>query len=196
MSDKETISVYDKEAARYASHFKADMVNARLTRFVDRLPKGGSALDLGCGPGRSAGYMAARGIIVDALDASRSMLELVKQYDGVTAILGDFYSIPKNAAYDGVWANFSLLHASRDAFPQHLADIKSSLKEGGYFTIALKLGDGEMRDKIGRLYTYHSEDGLEAALKTAGFSIIQVDKGRDPGLDGTYSDWISMDCHA
>ncbi len=44
---------------------------------------------------------------------------------------------------DGVWAYTSLLHTTKDKFPQVLARIKDILKPNGAFALAMKEGSGE-----------------------------------------------------
>src|SRR6266508_597516 len=45
-----------------------------LVRFIDRMHPGGRALELGCGEGRDAIFLARRGLQVTAIDASSSAL--------------------------------------------------------------------------------------------------------------------------
>jgi SAM-dependent methyltransferase len=140
--------------------------------------------------------MVRAGCVVDALDASAEMIELASSIDGVTARQASFDDISGAALYDGVWANFSLLHAARTDMPKHLAAIHTALKPGGLFHIAVKEGSGEGRDNLGRHYTYYTESGLTALLQTAGFSVGPYRRGRDKGLSGTDDNWISVTAHA
>ena len=140
--------------------------------------------------------MAKAGLVVDAVDASAEMVAMAARHPGVSARHATFDEIDATAEYDGVWANFSLLHAPRDAFPGHLAAIHRALKPGGVFYLGLKLGKGEARDKIGRFYTYYTEQQLETLLTQAGFTITNRIHGAGPGLDGTLSDWILVASHA
>ncbi|MFD5143921.1 class I SAM-dependent methyltransferase [Streptomyces sp. NPDC058401] len=56
--------------------FFAAKPDENLVSFLDRglVPAGGRALDLGCGPGRNALHLAARGFEVDAVDLSPTAL--------------------------------------------------------------------------------------------------------------------------
>ncbi|SDE26490.1 class I SAM-dependent DNA methyltransferase [Ruegeria marina] len=197
MSDLETIRVYDRRATDYAA--MTDGYNAadpELEAFLAALPQDAHVLDLGCGPGTSAAAMARAGIQVTATDASAEMVAMAARHPGVDARLATFDEIAELAEYDGVWANFSLLHAPRQAFPEHLVAIRRALKPGGLFHIALKLGTGEARDAIGRFYSYYSGDELETLMQDAGFAILQRSFGSGPGLDGTVSDWIAVRARA
>ena len=196
MSDRETISVYDSQAADYAAmtddHNRAD---PRLEAFIAACPAGGLVLDLGCGPGTSAAAMARAGLVVEATDASAEMVRMAARHPGVSARQAVFSDIDAVGRYDGIWANFSLLHAPRADFPAHLSALHRALKPGGRFMIGLKLGTGEGRDRLGRYYTYYTESELDDYLRQAGFTPVERKLGRGTGLDGSESDWISVAAH-
>ncbi len=193
MSDKETLDVYDAKAQEYANKF--DTVKARDSQFVaflDGLPEKANLLDLGCGPGRAAAAMAAAGHTVTATDASAGMIDLAARLPGVTARQETFDEISGEALYDGIWANFSLLHAEREDLPRHLAALSQALKPGGLFHIGMKTGAGMGRDGIGRRYTYVTQDELTKLLLEVGLTPHQHWTGRDKGLAGTEDPWIVM----
>lgn len=193
MTDKETLRVYDAKAAEYAKLIKRENNDdPHLDRFINKLPTGGRVLDLGCGPGISAACMANAGLQVDAIDGSAEMIAMATQHQGVTAWQATFDEITGTNIYDGIWANFCLLHASKEAVPQHLAALATALKPGGAFHIAMKLGSGSQRDTIGRLYSYYSEPELTNLLVAAGLTVAETAHGRTVGLDGTEADWIVM----
>ena len=196
MTDRETIAVYDARAGDYAKLETFDTPSATLAAFIAALPTGARVLDLGCGPGTSARHMVRAGCVVDALDASAEMIGLASAIDGVTARQASFDDISGTAIYDGVWANFSLLHAPRADMPRHLSAIHTALKPGGLFHIAVKEGTGAHRDSINRLYTYYTEAELTDLLQAAGFSVGPYRRGRDKGLSGEDADWISVTAHA
>lgn len=193
MTDKETLRVYDAKAAEYAKLIKRENNDdPHLDRFINKLPTGGRVLDLGCGPGISAACMANAGLQVDAIDGSAEMIAMATQHQGVTAWQATFDEITGTNIYDGIWANFCLLHVSKEAVPQHLAALVTALKLGGAFHIAMKLGSGSQRDTIGRLYSYYSEPELTNLLVAAGLTVAETAHGRTVGLDGTEADWIVM----
>lgn len=197
MTDPRTIAVYDAQAGRYAD--LTDTPNTddpQLARFIAAVGQGGRVLDLGCGPGASAAVMVRTGLRVDALDASAEMVALASRHPGVAARLAGFADLDLVNAYDGVWANFSLLHAHRRDFPAHLAAVHRALRPGGVFFIAMKLGQGEGPDRLGRFYSYYSEDELKDFLHAAGFTVTDRRLGSGTGLDGSVSDWIGLSAHA
>ncbi|WP_281708972.1 class I SAM-dependent methyltransferase [Phaeobacter italicus] len=194
--DPETLQIYNTRAADYAAqntdHLRKD---PRLAAFIAACRENGHVLDLGCGPGTSSAVMASAGLRPLAMDHSEKMLALAKDHAGVETRQGSFDDISGTDLFDGVWANFSLLHAPRLDFPRHLRAIRRALRSGGPFYIALKLGKGEARDAIGRLYTYYEEDELTDLLRAAGFAPTNSTTGESTGLDGSVARWISVACH-
>lgn len=192
MADRETLDVYNAKAKEYADRFGSVRADLKLVAFIEALPTGGHVLDLGCGPGFSAAEMARNGLRVTATDASTAMVELAAQHQGVDAICTTFDEIEGSELYDGVWANFSLLHAKRNNLPDHLNTLARVLKPHGLMHIGMKTGTGEARDGIGRHYIYVTPDELEGLLRDAGMAPISQATGEEPGLDGTVSPWVTI----
>ena len=193
-SDHETLAVYAGGAARYAE--LTDKCPPGLERFMESLRPGAAVLDLGCGPGNHAARLSAAGFAVTAWDASPEMAAEALRRHGLTVRVATFSDLVEEAAFDGVWASFSLLHAPRSELPAHLAAIRRSLRPGGVARIGMKTGEGDGRDRLGRYYTYVSEDELEALLTAAGFDVRDRATGADAGFDGVVSPWVEMQGHA
>lgn len=196
MTDRETIGVYDARAEDYARLDSSGKPGASLIAFMALLPPGGRVLDLGCGPGTSARHMAQAGFAVDATDASAEMVRLASGIEGIAAWQARFDDLEAEAAYDGIWANFSLLHAPRADLPRHLAAIHRALKPAGVFHIAVKRGSGMARDGLGRRYTYYMPSEMERLLGAAGFTPGESRQGEDRGLDGTVAPWFCVTAYA
>ena len=180
--DRQTLDAYDASVADYEACV-GDAPDPTLEGFLDDLPDNAYLLDFGCGPGLAAARMLARGMLVDAIDASINMVSAA-QARGVLARQARFEDpLPMNS-YDGVWASFSLLHAPREAFPGHLAAIHAALNPRGQLHLGMKTGQGEGRDRLGRYYVYYTIQGLVNALETAGFHVTAVREGRSIGLAG------------
>jgi SAM-dependent methyltransferase len=192
MTDKRTIAVYDAKADDYARLVSRDHPGQDLQAFLDAMPAGGRALDLGCGPGNSAAMMRAAGLVVEAWDASAQMVQLARRKQGITVRKATFEALEEveQDSFDGVWANFSLLHAPKEALPRHLAAIRALIRPGGVFHIGMKLGEGEHRDRIGRRYSYFTRDELTALFRAAGFAPRRFREGEEPGLSGEVSPFI------
>ena len=122
MNDRRTFDVYAERAQEYADATAPGIPDdPLLADFIAGLPPGARVLDLGCGPGGFAKVMADAGLDVVAMDPVPKMVALAAAAEGVTARLGSFDDLDEIDAYDGIWANFSLLHAPRTEMPRHLA---------------------------------------------------------------------------
>jgi trans-aconitate methyltransferase len=195
-ADEKTLAVYAAQVARYAEVTAGAGGDRTLLDFMTSLPKGAHMLDLGCGPGHAAAAMVAAGFTVDAVDASPEMVAEAQARHGLTARVARFDQIDAVAAYDGVWASFSLLHAPKAEMPGHLARLHRALKPRGRIAIGLKTGVGEKRDRLGRFYAYYDRDEIEGLMQDAGFTVTARAEGADPGLDGTVAPWIVVHAHA
>jgi SAM-dependent methyltransferase len=101
-------------------------VHARLTRHFH---KGDHILELGCGTGEDALYLAHQGIHVTATDASEKMLEIARAKTAGNPLVQverlDLTALPlllleeefKVRAYNGVFANFGVLNCLNDWRP-------------------------------------------------------------------------------
>lgn len=196
MSDKETLQVYADKVQDYAKMVnEGAQIDPYLRAFIALVGEAGHVLDLGCGPGTSAHRMADAGLSVTATDAVPEMIALADAHPGVKAKIATFDDIEGIDIYDGIWANFSLLHAERAKMPNHLSALKTALKPGGVFHIALKSGTGSKRDSLGRYYTYYTDSELTGLLEGAGFIVTDRASGTEAGLDGVAADWIALRAH-
>lgn len=193
--DDATLKVYGAKAQHYADINASEGEDRLLAAFIKAMPAGGRVLDLGCGPGTAAHVMAEAGLQVDAMDAVPEMVDMAARHPGVTAWVASFDDIRGVNIYDGIWANFSLLHAARADMPRHLGGIAQALRPGGRVHVAVKSGTGERRDTLGRLYTYYTEAELHGLLSDAGLTPGATTTGAGKGMDGTMADWIAMTAH-
>lgn len=195
MKDPQTIAVYDQRAEDYQTRFSDDNPKA-LNTLITQLEDGARVLDLGCGPGHHARAMSKAGLKVTAMDASREMIALLEGVDGITLRLGTFDTLDDVAVFDAVWASFSLLHAPKSDLPAHLAAIFKTLKPGGRFVVGMKLGRGEVRDRLGRFYAYYALPELHDLLRDAGFTVTETQQGTGRGLAGTEDPFAVIHAHA
>lgn len=199
MTDPETLRVYTRAAGDYARGFaskKNTEQSADLAAFRDLLPDGGRVLDFGCGPGHWAARFADLGYVAEASDATQAMADLALERYGLKVRVEVFEDLEAEGLYDGIWANFSLLHAPRADFPGHLARIFRALKPGGAFHLGMKLGEGAARDKLGRFYTYYSEDELRDLVTEEGFTVVTTRRGNGEGLAGGVETFVTLTAHA
>lgn len=76
-----------------------------ITRFAHLLPDGGSVLDLACGSGRHARWLAARGLAVTAVDRDAEAIAALTGLPGIEALAADLEGAPWPLAgrrFDGI----------------------------------------------------------------------------------------------
>lgn len=192
MTDLETIAVYDKQIDSYVNLVKRESVDPTLLKFIKRIRPGGYVLDLGCGPATASSIMHEAGLRVDPVDASSEMVQLANSNYNIGARKAYFNEIDSVNIYDGIWANFSLLHAKANDFPKILIALQQAMKPGGIFHLGMKTGTGAARDRLGRFYTYYSQDELGACVSAAGFQVVQIESGEGRGLAGDMEPWVTL----
>ena len=192
MADKQTVDFYNAEANAYVDLVQQQPQDPALPAFLKALSKSDHVLDLGCGPGHSAATMREHGLIVDAVDASAEMIRLANENFNLDARQAQFTDLNAQEIYDGVWANFSLLHAAVEELPLILRAIARALKPGGFFHIAMKTGEGTARDRLGRFYAYYSSAELEEMVGRLGFERVNRLTGELSGLAGDVEPWVSL----
>lgn len=186
---EQTLGYYDRAAQQYQSLIASEDT-PYLSDFIAIVPKGGRVLDLGSGPGHCANAMAQAGLVVDASDGSPEMVALTAKHQGVRAYQALFSELNEVSVYDGIWANFSLLHAPRGTLPDCLGRIHRALKAGGLFHIGMKLDQDDGSDRLGRYYAYYGRDELVTMLTDAGFTITREELGSGKGMAGIEEPWI------
>ena len=198
MTDLQTIALYNQRAQDYQALIISKPDKKMLPPFIEACGTTAHILDFGCGTGDSAAEMSRHGLTVDAADASSAMCEIAMQHPevgaGMTVRRMTFEQLDAVDFYDGIWAHFSLLHITKDELPAILGLIFTALKDNGVFSLAVKQGDGEARDRFGRLYAYYQEDELTAYLRQAGFTVTTHFYGKGKGMSGKTEPWMGMFC--
>lgn len=190
MIDPKTIAVYDSQVEKYVATIQQAPSDQIILDFIARLSSGDYVLDLGCGPAQSSAIMRDHGLTVDPTDASSEMVKLANDHYAINARQATFDEIDNKDTYHGVWANFSLLHAGEQDFPRILAKLHRALKANGVLHLGMKIGEGSQRDKLGRLYTYYSQEQLCDLLNEAQFNVEKIELGEALGLAGDIEPWI------
>lgn len=189
--DPATLEFYDREAADYVA--RSQQVPSRhLAGFMARLPAGGEVLELGCGAGRDALAMIAAGFRVDATDASPAMARQAKALIGQPVRVMRFDALRAEAAYDGIYANASLLHVPRAELGVVLSHLHRALRPGGWHLATYKAGLAEGRDRWGRFFNYPDEEILRAVYQAAGFRVEALTACVGGGYGGVREAWLAV----
>ena len=190
--DRATLDFYEREARVYATG-GPDGPSEHLDAFLDRLTAGGHVLELGCGGGRDAARMIARGFAVTATDGSAAMVRQAEARIGRPVRVMRFDQLDEAERYDGVWAHASLLHVPRPDLPEVLARVWRALRPGGWHFASFKAGEAEGRDRLGRRFNFPDEAWLADAYRGAGeWSAIRIDGFAGGGYDGVARRWLGV----
>ena len=135
---------YDEGSQDYGDYFKNphEFIEKDRQQFIARLPAGSTILDCGCGPGMDTERFSQLGYKVTAIDLSDRFVELVrKRVPNARVEKMDMRNLafPK-AAFDGLWASFSLLHIRASEIQETLSGFNSVLETEGSFFCRLHRG--------------------------------------------------------
>lgn len=184
-ADPATLAFYSREAAAYATYASAEKRTPILIDFARSLPEGGDVLDFGCGSAWAANRFRELGFTATGFDGSEGLADEARARYGIDVTVGTFQDFADEAAFDGIWASFCLLHDTRAAMPGNLARLHRALRPGGALYLGLKEGEGEHRDSLDRLYTYFTEPEIRGLLADAGFRVTWLLSEPGKGYDGT-----------
>jgi SAM-dependent methyltransferase len=147
MAANEAARAYNAIAADYDRQLVGDtwMRRALWTRYSQAFRAGQRVLDVGCGTGDDAIYLAQRGVSVVALDVSAEMIARLRHkaaQAGVEAriepIVGDFRDLTRwpDGSFDGIISAFAGLSTVPDLLP-FAADAARLLRPRGRLIVHL-----------------------------------------------------------
>ncbi len=144
-----------------------------VTRFAPLLPPGSTLLDLACGAGRHARYLASRGFLVDAVDRDASALALLDGVPNLRTLHADLESDPwpfPGRRFDGVIIT-NYLH--RPLFPR----LTEAVAEGGLLLYETFMRGHELLGgkPSNPAFLLESNELLSAF---AGLTIVAFEEGR------------------
>jgi SAM-dependent methyltransferase len=170
------VAAYDSDVERRNAMTPAVWRTDIVDRFTESARELGaeSVLELGCGTGQLARYVADKGFDVVAIDLSPENVAKTRLRD-VKAETADFASLPfPNDSFDASFAMNSLLHVPPGDLSDVLTEIARVLRPGSPLLIVVWGGvteegtvDSEWLDPP-RYFSSYSDDDL-LALETPGF---------------------------
>lgn len=169
-----TIDIYDRQGARFdAERPKGLHERIWLDRFVAELPAGAHVLDAGCGAGEPfVGYFLSRGMTVTGLDASATMIGLVRtRFPDLDWHHADMTAFDLGRTFDGILAWNSFFHLAPGDQHKALACFAAHLAPGGALMLTVGPDAGEAQGVVGGEPVYHaslSPAGYAAALESNG----------------------------
>jgi len=160
-------AVYDLTAEQYASHVGID-VNAAFEGPIDRAflagfveyagLTAGLVADVGCGPGRVAAWLTARGLDVVGVDVSHAMLTVARRaHSDIRFVEGRLSALPfESGSLVGAVCWYSIIHTPPEHLREAFSELQRVLSDGGHLLVAFQSGDNEAVHRPDAYGTGHS----------------------------------------
>jgi len=174
---QDLVAAYDADVGRRNAMIPATWRTEIVDEFASSLATTGArdVLELGCGTGQLAQYLATLDLDVTAIDLSPGNVKATMER-GVTAEVADFASLPfPDNSFDAALAVNSLLHVPPAELHDVLIEIARVLRCGAAFMIVVWGGatrEGTVEDEWldpPRYFSSYTDDDL-LALETPGFN--------------------------
>jgi predicted Rossmann-fold nucleotide-binding protein/SAM-dependent methyltransferase len=178
-------SAYDEHASDYHAHHAGNLVaQEQLDDFIKLVNPPARILDIGCGPGYDAGYLANR-YSVTGVEISKRFADIAKfENPNVEIVNMDIlkFDLGHNQ-YKGIWARDSIHHLNGEDLTKLFPKIYDSLVEGGIFYTIVREGEGEIREKengeyftMEKFFHLFSVDELQDRAQKAGFKTVKIER--------------------
>jgi uncharacterized protein YceH (UPF0502 family) len=154
-----------------------------LLRRVVELADSAPVIEVGCGPGHVAAFLAAAGADATGLDLSPEMVaEARRRFPGASYQVGDLRRLMRPATHDGwgaVLAWYSLIHLAASELPGAIGALVRPLRPNGWLVLALHAG-GEVRNvsewfghEVDVDIVLHDPAAIRAIVEQAGLRDIE-----------------------
>jgi len=174
---------YASVARAYREQLSGELAGKPLDRaFLDAFAErcaGGTIVDLGCGPGHVAAYLAARGARVEGLDLSPAMIDEARaSHPGIEFRVGDMFALPyADRSMAGAVAFYAIVHLRSSELVAPMRELHRVLAVGGLVALAFHAGTETVHvDELFGCPTsldfmFHVPESVIASLVEAGFTI-------------------------
>lgn len=184
--DAKVVAAYEAAAAAYSEALLDELIGKPFDVWLlERIAAGadGPVLDLGCGPGQIAAFLADTGVEVHGMDASAAMVEQARaNFGDLDFGVGRFHQVlrPRDAAaWGAIVAWYAFVHLAPSELAPTLRTVGATLRPGGTLALAVHLGDGVIHaddlfgvpvdlDVVG-----HDRDQVLAAVAEAGLEVAE-----------------------
>ena len=187
LRDAQVRTGYDAMASGYTQALHDELAGKPFDRWVldrvDEIAPAGPVLDVGCGPGQVAAYLAGRGRAATGIDLSPAMIEEARSlHPELDLQVGDLRGLlkPRDAAgWSAVTAWYALVHLAGSELVEAVREFARVLVPGGVVAIALHIGD-EVRHvtelfgaEVDLHFVLHDRHEVLTAATAAGLVDVQ-----------------------
>ena len=185
MDIDEVRRAYDTVAREYHTRLGDELAHkpfdrAWLDRFAAGCAHGDRVVEVGCGDGHVAAYLANRGLRVDGLDLSPEMVAVARNaYPTLAFASGNLLALPlADASVDAIVSFYSIVNLTPDDCAVAFSEFRRVLLPNGRVTLAFHIGHEKMRvenwwETDASLDFYlHSIDTVCEQLRAAAFEVV------------------------
>lgn len=166
--DPATIAVYDAGARAYCEEWLTQPLPEDLRALWQaHLIPGAPTIDIGSGSGRDADWLTRHGFPCEGADASGGLVAQARQRFPMLqfriARLPRLDGIP-DAVYTNVICETVIMHLAPEDVAQAVISLRRILAPGGVIFLSWRVGEANVRDAAGRLYSAFPAETVRGAL--------------------------------
>jgi uncharacterized protein YceH (UPF0502 family)/precorrin-6B methylase 2 len=184
--DARVLAAYDTVASAYSDALLDELTGKPFDIWLlERIAADadGPILDLGCGPGQIAAFLADTGADVHGMDASPAMVEQARaNFGDLDFTVGRFDQVLRPraaAAWGAIVAWYAFVHLSPSELAPTLRTVGATLRPGGTLALAVHLGDGVLHAEewfglpVDVDFVHHDREQVLAAVTAAGLEAVE-----------------------
>jgi len=189
-----TLKFYESHAHDFREGTRYHDVSQNLDALLSAIqaPPPLRILDFGCGPGRDLAELRRRGHMPTGLDGCREFVAMALEAGDGEVWHQDFLELALPAShFHGIFANAALFHVPSRSLPRVLAELRSSLVQGGVLFCSNPRGANEEGWSAGRYGCFFDLERWRELFSASGFTELDH-YYRPSGLSRAQQPWLAM----
>lgn len=191
-------AAYDADVERRAAMTPAAWRVEVVDDLLAAVPTGGEIIELGCGTGQLAEYVASRGWPVEAIDLAPGNVAAARDR-GVSAHVASFEDLPfDDGRFAGGFAMHSLLHVSEDELSAAMREIRRVMRPSSTLLVVVWGSDRRHEGVFEhewldppRYFSLYTDEQL-VSLPWPGFAIDDFSVRHDTGESDMHAQVLTL----